>query len=92
MRSANVDDKLAGSHDYLTIMAVATTGWLMHVEAQAASAALAAGQGDPAFYAAKLATTRFFIDRIVPEALGRHAGAVAGADGLYSLTAAALSA
>jgi alkylation response protein AidB-like acyl-CoA dehydrogenase len=92
MRSANVDDKLAGSHDYLTIMAVATTGWLMHVEGQAAEHALATGQGDPAFFTAKLAAVRFFIDRIVPEALGRRAGAVAGAGGLYTLSAAALSA
>ncbi|MFM6854998.1 MAG: acyl-CoA dehydrogenase, partial [Sphingopyxis sp.] len=92
MRDAAVDDRLAGSHDYLTMMAVATAGWLMHTQAQAAAAAKAAGQGDPDFLDAKIATARTFIDRIVPEALGRRAGALAGAGDLYALSAAQLCA
>jgi alkylation response protein AidB-like acyl-CoA dehydrogenase len=90
MRGASVDDRLAGSVDYLAMMAVATAGWLMHVQAQAAKAALAAGEGDPDFLNAKLATSRFFLDRIVPEALGRKAGATAGSIDLYSLKASQL--
>jgi hypothetical protein len=35
-------------------------------------------------------TVRFFLDRIVPEALGLSAGATAGAAGLYALPAEAL--
>ena len=92
MRDAAVDDRLAGSSDFLGLMAVAVAGWQMAVQGKAAEAALAAGEGDPVFLKAKLATVRFFLDRIVPEALGRKAGAVAGATGLYSLDAAQLAA
>jgi 3-(methylthio)propanoyl-CoA dehydrogenase len=53
---------------------------------------LAAGDGDPDFLNAKIAAVRFFLDRIVPEAQGRKAGAMAGAGGLYSLSAAQLAA
>lgn len=92
MRHAGIDDRLAGSSDFLAMMAVGTAGWQMAVQGRAAEAALASGDGDPAFLSAKQATVRFFLDRIVPEALGRKAGAVAGADGLYSLDAAQLAA
>ena len=92
MRDASIDDRLAGSSDFLAMMAVAVAGWQMAVQGRAADAALAAGEGDPAFLKAKQATVRFFLDRIVPEALGRKAGAVAGAAGLYSLDAAQLAA
>ncbi len=87
MREAAVDDRLAGSADFLAMSAVAVVGWQMLVERRAAEAALAAGTGDPTFLNAKLATTRFFLDRIVTEAMGRKAGAMAGAADLYSLTA-----
>ncbi len=92
MRDAAVDDRLAGSSDFLGLMAVAVAGWQMAVQGKAAEAALAAGEGDPVFLKSKLATVRFFLDRIVPEALGRKAGAVAGVAGLYSLDAAQLAA
>jgi hypothetical protein len=39
----------------------------------------------PALAEAKPVTVRFFLDRIVTEALGLKAGAVAGADLLYAL-------
>ena len=45
MRSASVDDRLAGSVDFLHMMAVATAGWLMRKQALAAQAALDAGEG-----------------------------------------------
>jgi alkylation response protein AidB-like acyl-CoA dehydrogenase len=92
LRSASVDDRLAGSTDYLAMLSVATAGWQMQRQHDVASAMLASGQGDPQFLAAKLATTRFFLDRIVPEAGGRKAGAMAGADGLYSLSTEHLAA
>ena len=92
MRNAGIDDRLAGSSDFLSMMAVATAGWQMAVQGRAADAALASGEGDPDFLRGKQATVRFFLDRIVPEALGRKAGAVAGAAGLYSLDAAQLAA
>jgi 3-(methylthio)propanoyl-CoA dehydrogenase len=87
MHDAGIDDRLAGSTDFLTMMAVATAGWQMAVQDRAAAGLLAAGDGDPAFLSAKRATARFFLDRIVPEALGRKSGAMAGAGGLYTLSA-----
>ncbi|MBN9789343.1 acyl-CoA dehydrogenase [Pseudonocardia sp. TMWB2A] len=86
MRSANVDDKLAGSYPLLTMLSVATCGWLMLQEAGIAKAALG-DDPDNAFLQAKLVTTRFYLDRIVPEALGLAAQAVGGAQLLYALDA-----
>lgn len=92
MRSANIDDRLAGSVDFCAMLAVATAGWHMAEQGRIAAEMAGRGEGDPDFLAAKRATTRFFLDRIVPEALGRKAGAIAGASDLYSLTAAQLAA
>ncbi len=86
MRSASVDDKLAGSYALLTMLSVATCGWLMVNQAKAAEAALA-NDPDNAFLKAKLVTTRFYLDRIVPEALGLSSQAVGGADLLYAMDA-----
>ncbi|MGV7120407.1 acyl-CoA dehydrogenase [Sphingopyxis sp. 550A] len=89
LKGRPVDDRLAGSHDFLTMLAVATAGCLMVRQARAAKAGLA-GDADSAWLQAKAATTRFFLDRIVPEALGRKVGAIAGSEGLYGLSPQAL--
>ncbi|KEO85840.1 acyl-CoA dehydrogenase [Erythrobacter sp. JL475] len=77
---ASLDDRLAGSVPFCTMAAVAVTGWQLtkQVEAVAAGAA-------PSLAETKPVTTRFFLDRIVPEAAGLKAGAMAGADLLYAL-------
>ncbi len=92
MRDAGIDDRLAGSADFLAMLAVAVAGWQMAVQGRVAAQRLETGEGDPAFLRAKLATVRFFLDRIVPEAIGRTAGAMAGAAGLYMADAADLAA
>ena len=91
MRAATIDDRLAGSVDYLTMLATATAGWHMVRQFAATNALLARGEGDPAFLQAKIATTRFFLDRIVPEALGHRAGSMAGHAMLYTVPALALA-
>lgn len=91
MRAASVDDRLAGSVDFLAMCATATAGWQMQRQLDAATGALAGGDGDPDFLVGKQAVARFFLDRIVPEALGRKAGAMAGAAGLYRLNAEQLA-
>ena len=91
MHDANVDDRLAGSVDFLAMMAVATAGWQLQVEDKAAADLLAKGEGDTDFLTAKRATVAYFMNRIVPEALGRKAGAMAGAGDLYTLSAAQLA-
>lgn len=89
MRSASVDDKLAGSYPLLTMLSVATCGWLMLKEFKQARTGLA-NEPDNGFLKGKLVTTRFYLDRIVPEALGLTSQAVGGAELFYAPEAYAL--
>jgi alkylation response protein AidB-like acyl-CoA dehydrogenase len=79
--SAQPDDRLAASYPFLTMLSVAVAGWLLARQA----AALAGDDGDPGFKAMKLASARFYLDQIVPEATGLMAAASAPAALLYSL-------
>ena len=90
LSAASVDDKLAGSVPFLTMLSVATCGWLMVQQERAAKAALAAGEGDPAFLSARIVSARFYLDHLVPEALGQKASAMAGAQLFYQLDAEGL--
>ncbi len=78
--AAEVDDRLAASYPYLTMFSVAVCGWLLEKQAAAAI-------GDSEFEAMKRAATAFYVDQIVPEALGLKAAATARADVLYSVSA-----
>ncbi|MGL3819792.1 acyl-CoA dehydrogenase [Sphingopyxis sp. R3-92] len=78
MTNADIPDRLAGSYPYLTMLSTATCGWLMALQHKAARAELDAGQGDAAFLEAKIASTRFYLQQIVPEATGLAASALAG--------------
>lgn len=82
---ASLDDKLAGSVPLCTMMAVAVAGWQLKKQAEAVASGAA-----PSLAQTKPVTARFFLDRIVPEALGLKASATAGSDLLYSLPAEAL--
>jgi len=84
MLTADNDDRLAGSYPFLDMVAVMTGGALMARQGRAAS--------DNAFGTAKRAVVRYYLDRIVPEALGKAAAATAGAAGLYAVSAEALAA
>lgn len=85
---ASVEDRLAGSYPLTTMLAVAVAGWLMARQATIA----AASAGEPHFLAMKRVAARFFLDRIVPEAVGLEAAARGGAELLYALDAEALAA
>ncbi|MBA4748655.1 MAG: acyl-CoA dehydrogenase C-terminal domain-containing protein, partial [Sphingopyxis sp.] len=78
LERASVPDRLAGSYPYLTMLSVATCGWLMQIQARAAADSLARGEGDADFLTAKQATARFYGDQIVPAALGLAAAVTAG--------------
>ncbi|HEY9090076.1 acyl-CoA dehydrogenase [Parasphingorhabdus sp.] len=80
---ASIDDRLAGSYPFMTMLATATCGMLMKKQNRIAEAELAGG--DDAFLKAKLVTTRYYLDHLVPEAMGLKAAAMAGADILYRL-------
>jgi alkylation response protein AidB-like acyl-CoA dehydrogenase len=86
--SAEPDDRLAASYPFLTMVSVAVAGWLLARQA----AALGQYDGDPAFKAMKLASARFYLDQIVPEALGLEAAATAPASALYALDEEAFAA
>lgn len=92
MQSASNQDRLAGSAPFLEMVAVMAAGGLMARQGQIAVAQLQSGEGDPTFLKVKVATTRFFLDHVVPEALGKTTSARSGATGLYTLTAAELAA
>jgi alkylation response protein AidB-like acyl-CoA dehydrogenase len=83
--AAGTDDRLAASYPFLTMLSVAVCGWLMEQSGRIA----ASSEGDPAFLQMKQVTARFYVEQIVPEALGLKAAATAKADILYALDAAA---
>ncbi len=83
MLTAEMDDRLAGSAPFLTMLSVAVCGWLMEAQGRIAAEA----QGDPAFLVMKGAAARFYVAQIVPEAMGLKAAAMASAEALYAVDA-----
>lgn len=86
--SASTDEKLAGSYPFTTMMAVATSGWLMARQLRAAEAE----GGNTPFLKAKIAACRYYLDVMVPEALSLKGSAMAGAELLYALDAEGMAA
>jgi hypothetical protein len=84
--AADVDDRLAASYPFLTMLSVAVCGWLMEKEGRLAAAA------DTPFLKGKAAACRFYVEQVVPEALGLRDAAMASAEVLYAVDAEALSA
>ena len=72
--AANPEEAGAAAVDYLRLLALTTVGYLF---ARAAKAAAPKSNED--FYRAKLATARYFMQRILPETASLHAKIVAGA-------------
>jgi 3-(methylthio)propanoyl-CoA dehydrogenase len=85
---ASPDDRQAGSYPLLTMLSVAASGWLMAKQLRAA----AASEGDPAFLDMKKAAARFYLEQVVPEALGLTAAASSPAELLYSVGSEAFAA
>ncbi|MCR5871441.1 MULTISPECIES: acyl-CoA dehydrogenase [unclassified Sphingomonas] len=83
MLASEMDDRLAGSAPFLTMLSVAVCGWLMEAQGRIAAEA----QGDPAFLAMKGAAARFYVAQVVPEAMGLKAAATASAEALYAVDA-----
>ena len=84
MRASGAEDRLAGSYPYLTMNAVLVAGWLMERIARASA-------GDGAFEQRTRSAAAYFIEAIVPEALGLAAAAGGGASTLYAVPAEALA-
>ena len=91
MLTASVDDRLAGSYAYTTMMAVATSGWLMLKQLREAEAGLATDNGN-AFLKAKRVACLYYLGVMVPEAMALTGSAMAGAELLYALDAEEMAA
>jgi len=75
----------AGSVTYLKLAGIVLGGWQMARAALAAQRKLDAGDGDAAFYRAKIATARFFADHILSQAEGLRHAIVEGSAGVLAL-------
>jgi hypothetical protein len=84
----NPDNAGAASVDYLRLFALTVVGWLWARQAKAAMAKLAAKPANAAFYEAKLASARFWMERLLPDTASLAERVKAGADGLMLLDAA----
>ncbi|VEB42087.1 Acyl-CoA dehydrogenase, short-chain specific [Chromobacterium violaceum] len=77
------DEAGASAADYLRLIGHLTYAWLWARMAEVSFAKL--GQGDDAFYHAKIATARFYYAKLLPEAEALKAGIKAGAKPLMAL-------
>jgi hypothetical protein len=82
------DNAGAASTDFLHLTALAGLAWFWARIAQAALDRIAAGDGDP-YYAYKLVTGRYFLERILPEAGAHLAKLKTGAEVVMALPAEA---
>ena len=81
---ANFDNAGASSHDYLHVFGLTGLAYMWALMAKAAVER--AGGGDP-FYATKLKTGRYFVDRILPELASHLAKVKTGAEPVMALAA-----
>ncbi len=86
LATSDQDDKLAASYPFLTMLSVATCGWLMERQGRIAA------EGTDDFARMKTAAARFYLEQVVPEAMGLKAAATASADVLYSIAPEAFAA
>ncbi len=84
----NPDNAGAASTDYLNIFGITALAYMWAQMAKAAQARIDGGSDDP-FYAGKLATGRYFVERILPDAGAHLAKLKTGADVLMSVPAEA---
>lgn len=82
-RSADPDERLAGSVPFLTMCAVMVGGWLLERQSKIV--------GHEQFHDAKRAAAKYFLSAIVPEAIGLAASAEIGSAPLYAVPAEALA-
>ena len=83
------DNAGAGAHDYMTLFGLVATGYMWARMATLAAAKLADGTDDPGFYQNKLATARFYMQRMLPDTAALLTKVESGADTLMALEAEA---
>ena len=85
---ANPDNAAAASTDYLHIFGLTALAYMWAQMAKAAQTQIDAGSTDP-YYAAKLMTGRYFVERILPDAASHLVKMKTGADVLMDMPAEA---
>ena len=83
----NPEEVGAASVDYLMYSGYAVQAYLWALAAKVANDKLAAGAGEEDFYKAKIATARFYFDRILPRTATHASSMLSGADNLMALDA-----
>ena len=86
---AKPDNAGAGATDYMHLFGLVALGHMWGLTALAATQKLSRGEGDRGFLEGKLATARFFMERLMPETALRRARVEAGADSMMALAAEA---
>ncbi|WP_404381761.1 acyl-CoA dehydrogenase [Caenispirillum salinarum] len=76
----------AAAYPYLRLFGTVAGAWMMVKAAIASAKAKAAGEGDPTFHSAKLATARFYITNLLPQHSGHLAAVTAGAGPVMDVT------
>jgi len=82
---ANPNHLGAGAHHYMTIMGIVSLGWMWLKMARVATARLAGGAEDKAFYEAKLVTARYYFERYGPDAGALRRKIEAGGEAMMAL-------
>ena len=83
------DNAGAASTDYMHLFGLVALGYMWGRMAKTAQDGLANGATDAAFLEAKLATARFYFDRLMPESVAHLARISSGADSMMALEAEA---
>jgi len=81
---ANPDNAGAASTDYLNVFGLTALAYMWALMAKVAQAQIEAGSTDP-YYAAKLQTGRYFVERILPDAEAHLKKMKTGADVLMAM-------
>jgi hypothetical protein len=87
---SNFDNAGAASHDFLNLFGLASLAYMWALQAKAALAAKKNGAGGDPYYEAKLATGRYFLARMLPDAGAHLAKLKSGAEPVMALGAEAL--
>jgi alkylation response protein AidB-like acyl-CoA dehydrogenase len=83
---ANPDNAGAASTDYMHLFGITALAQMWLLMARAAQEKIAAGDADP-FYASKLVTGQFFVERILPDAPAHLAKLKTGSANMMALSA-----
>ena len=81
----NPDEAGAAAVDYLMYSGYVVLAYFWAQMAVVASDKIKAGEGDTAFYEAKLHTARFYFDRLLPRTAMHKAALLSGADNLMAM-------